>query len=153
MIPQARYLIRPGRSARPSGCCRSAIDYAKIRVLDGLHPIADYQAIQWKIAGSQVDIESAKWLTPYAAWRVQAGLDARHASSIAKLDGAVMANEGRRPGDADPRRHGLHQGTSRRALVPRAALCGSTRVPTRSSALTIARNLSRATSELGGIGE
>src|ERR1700753_231035 len=29
--------------------------------------------------------------------------------------------QGRRPGHADPRRHGLHQGTAGRALVPRAA--------------------------------
>jgi alkylation response protein AidB-like acyl-CoA dehydrogenase len=68
-----------------------AIDYAKIRQSMG-RPIADYQAIQWQIADSQVEIESTKWLTLYAAWRVQRRMDARHASSIAKLHGAVMAN-------------------------------------------------------------
>ncbi len=40
-----------------------------------------------------MEIEAAKWLTLYAAWRVQNGLDARHASSIAKLNGAEMANK------------------------------------------------------------
>jgi alkylation response protein AidB-like acyl-CoA dehydrogenase len=57
------------------------------------HPIAEYQAIQWMIADSQVEIEGAKWLTLYAAWRAEHGLDPRHASSIAKLSGATMANQ------------------------------------------------------------
>ena len=91
-IRQGRYLIPARAVGSAERLLQMAIDYAKIRVSMG-RPIADYQAIQWKIADSQVDIESAKWLTLYAAWRVQAGLDARHASSIAKLDGAVMANE------------------------------------------------------------
>ncbi|HEX8005033.1 MAG TPA: acyl-CoA dehydrogenase family protein, partial [Trebonia sp.] len=91
--------IRRGRFMLPARAIGSAerllqmaIDYAKIRVSMG-HPIAEYQAIQWQIADSQVEIEGAKWLTLYAAWRVQQGLDARHASSIAKLNGAVMANQ------------------------------------------------------------
>ncbi len=71
---------------------RMAIDYAKTRRSMG-HPIADYQAIQWMIADSQVEIESAKWLTLYAAWRAEKGHDTRHASSIAKLSGALMANQ------------------------------------------------------------
>jgi len=40
-----------------------------------------------------VEIESVKWLTLHAAWQLQNGRDNRHASSIAKLSGAVMANQ------------------------------------------------------------
>ena len=90
-IRQGRYMIPARAVGSAERLLQMAIDYAKIRQSMG-HPIADYQAIQWQIADSQVEIESAKWLTLYAAWRVQQGMDARHASSIAKLDGAVMAN-------------------------------------------------------------
>ncbi|MGN6609717.1 MAG: acyl-CoA dehydrogenase family protein [Jatrophihabitans sp.] len=68
-----------------------AIEHAKNRVSMG-HPIAEYQAIQWQLADSHVEIESAKWLTLFAAWQLEQGRDNRHASSIAKLSGAVMAN-------------------------------------------------------------
>lgn len=67
------------------------IEYAKNREQFG-SPIADFQAIQWMIADSQVEIESAKLLTLFAAWREQQGLDSRQASSIAKLHAATMAN-------------------------------------------------------------
>ncbi|GAA1826249.1 acyl-CoA/acyl-ACP dehydrogenase [Planosporangium flavigriseum] len=90
-IGQGRYLIPARAIGAGERMLQMAIDYAKIRQSMG-RPIADYQAIQWQIADSQVEIESSKWLTLYAAWRVQQGLDARHASSIAKLHGAVMAN-------------------------------------------------------------
>jgi alkylation response protein AidB-like acyl-CoA dehydrogenase len=91
-IRRGRFLLPARAVGSAERLLRMAIDYAKIRVSMG-HPIADYQAIQWQIADSQVEIEAAKWLTLYAAWRVQQGLDGRHASSIAKLNGAVMANQ------------------------------------------------------------
>jgi acyl-CoA dehydrogenase len=91
-IRQGRFMIPARAIGSAERLLQMAIDYAKIRVSMG-HPIAEYQAIQWQIADSQVEIEGAKWLTLYAAWRVQQGLDARHASSIAKLNGAVMANQ------------------------------------------------------------
>lgn len=69
-----------------------ALDHAQSRVTFG-QPIADRQAIQWMIADSQVEIEAAKWLTLYAAWRSETERDARHASSIAKLYGANMADQ------------------------------------------------------------
>jgi alkylation response protein AidB-like acyl-CoA dehydrogenase len=40
-----------------------------------------------------VEIESVKWLTLHAAWQLQNGIDNRHSSSIAKLSGAIMANQ------------------------------------------------------------
>ncbi|MEU7692577.1 acyl-CoA dehydrogenase family protein [Microbispora hainanensis] len=91
-IGQGRYMIPARAIGSAERMLQMAIDYAKVRVSMG-KPIAEYQAIQWMIADSQVEIEAAKWLTLYAAWRVQQGMDARHASSIAKLNGAVMANQ------------------------------------------------------------
>lgn len=68
------------------------IEYAKIRYTFG-KPIAENQAIQWMIADSAVEIEAAKWIVMRAAWMTENGMDARHQSSIAKLNGAVMANK------------------------------------------------------------
>jgi alkylation response protein AidB-like acyl-CoA dehydrogenase len=91
-IGQGRYMIPARAVGSAERMLQMAVDYAKIRKSMG-QPIAEYQAIQWMIADSQVEIEAAKWLTLYAAWRVQRGADARHASSIAKLNGAIMANQ------------------------------------------------------------
>ena len=90
-IRRGRFMIPARAVGSAERLLQMAIDYAKIRHSMG-QPIAGYQAIQWQIADSQVEIESAKWLTLYAAWREQQGLDGRHAASIAKLNGAVMAN-------------------------------------------------------------
>jgi alkylation response protein AidB-like acyl-CoA dehydrogenase len=91
-IGNGRFMIPARAVGAAERLLGMAIEHAKNRHSMG-HPIADYQAIQWQIADSQVEIESAKWLTLYAAWQVQQGMDARHASSIAKLNGAVMANQ------------------------------------------------------------
>jgi acyl-CoA dehydrogenase len=90
-IGQGRYMIPARAVGAAERLLGMAVEYAKIRESMG-HKIAEYQAIQWQIADSQVEIESTKWLTLYAAWRVGQGLDPRHASSIAKLHGANMAN-------------------------------------------------------------
>jgi acyl-CoA dehydrogenase len=90
-IGQGRYMIPAGAIGSCERMLQMAVDYAKIRHSMG-QPIAEYQAIQWQIADSYVEIEAAKWLTLYAAWRAQQGLDARQASSVAKLNGAAMAN-------------------------------------------------------------
>ncbi|WP_043640214.1 acyl-CoA dehydrogenase family protein [Nonomuraea candida] len=91
-IGQGRYMIPARAIGSAERMLQMAIDYAKIRKSMG-QTISSYQAIQWMIADSQVEIEAAKWLTLYAAWQVSQGMDARHASSIAKLNGAVMANQ------------------------------------------------------------
>lgn len=91
-ISQGRYMIPARAIGSAERMLQMAVDYAKIRHSMG-QPIAEYQAIQWQIADSYVEIEAAKWLTLYAAWRAQQGLDARHASSVAKLNGAIMANQ------------------------------------------------------------
>jgi alkylation response protein AidB-like acyl-CoA dehydrogenase len=91
-IRNGRFMIPARAIGSAERLLQMAIDYANIRTSMG-HLIREYQAIQWQIADSQVEIEATKWLTLYAAWRVQNGLDARHASSIAKLNGAEMANK------------------------------------------------------------
>src|SRR5690606_7616846 len=91
-IGQGRYRIPAKAVGTAERLLQMAIDHARVRESMG-RPIAEYQAIQWMIADSQVEIEAVKWQTLYAAWRVQRGLDARHATSIAKLNGAVMANQ------------------------------------------------------------
>ncbi len=68
-----------------------AVNHARTRTTWG-QPLADRQAIQWMIADSAVELESCRLLTMHAAWLSANGRDARHASSIAKLQGAVMAN-------------------------------------------------------------
>jgi acyl-CoA dehydrogenase len=91
-IGQGRYLL-PARAL--GGCQRlveMALDHAKSRHTFG-QPIADRQAIQWMLADSAVEIEALRWLVLQAAWQVDAGMDSRHAQSIAKLYGGVRANE------------------------------------------------------------
>ena len=151
-IRQGRFMIPARAIGSAERLLQMAIDYAKIRVSMG-HPIADYQAIQWQIADSEVDIESTKWLTLYAAWRVQEGMDGRHASSIAKLDGAVMANK---VVDRVMQIHG-GMGYTKELPVERwyrelrllRIYEGTDEIQRR----TIARNLLKGHVRLGGIGE
>ena len=91
-IGQGRYLL----PARALGACERLVEmgmeHARNRVTFG-QPIAQRQAIQWMIADSAVEIEALRWLVMSAAWQVDAGLDSRHAQSIAKLYGGIKANE------------------------------------------------------------
>lgn len=91
-IGQGRYMIPAGALGSAERMIEMAIEYANTRHSMG-HPIAEYQAIQWHIADSAVELEAARWLTLYAAWQVEQGQDARHASSVAKLNGTQMANK------------------------------------------------------------
>jgi alkylation response protein AidB-like acyl-CoA dehydrogenase len=91
-IGRGRYLL----PARALGACERlvemAITHANSRITFG-EPIANRQAIQWMIADSAVEVEAMRWLVLHAAWQVDAGLDSRHAQSMAKLYGGVKANE------------------------------------------------------------
>ncbi|WP_114908096.1 acyl-CoA dehydrogenase family protein [Ornithinimicrobium murale] len=91
-IGQGRYMIPAGALGGAERMLEMAIEHANTRHSMG-RPIAEYQGIQWHIADSAVELESARWLTLFAAWQVQEGKDARQASSIAKLSGTVMANK------------------------------------------------------------
>jgi acyl-CoA dehydrogenase len=90
-IGRGRYIIPAHALGLAERALRMAIDYANTRETFGAK-IATYQAIQWMIADSEVEIEAARWLILRAAWTVDQGKDARHASSMAKLHGAAMAN-------------------------------------------------------------
>ncbi len=90
-IGAGRWYIPAGAIGTAERALQMAIDYAKQRVSMG-HKIAEYQAIQWMIADSHMEIEATRWLVLNAAWQAEQNKDARHASSIAKLYGANMAN-------------------------------------------------------------
>jgi acyl-CoA dehydrogenase len=91
-IGRGRYVL----PAHAIGSCERllsmAIEHANTRQTFGA-PIAERQAIQWMIADSGVELEALRWLVLHAAWQVDAGMDSRHAQSVAKLYGGMKANE------------------------------------------------------------
>jgi acyl-CoA dehydrogenase len=87
----ARWVVGARAVGMGERLLQMAIDYSKERETFG-RPIADYQAIQWKIADSAVDIEAARWLVLNAAFTLDQGEDNRHLASMAKLYGANMGN-------------------------------------------------------------
>jgi acyl-CoA dehydrogenase len=89
-IGRGRYLIPARAVGAAERLLSMALDYANSRETFG-KPIGENQAIQWMIADSEVELEAARWLVLRAAWTVDQGRDARHASSMAKLYGANMA--------------------------------------------------------------
>ncbi len=90
-IGKGRYLIPARALGAAERLLQMAIDYANTRETFG-KPIGANQAIQWMIADSEVELESARWMVLHAAWTVDQGRDPRHSSSMAKLLGATMAN-------------------------------------------------------------
>ncbi len=90
-IGYARWIVGARAVGASERLLQMAIDYSKERETFG-RPIADYQAIQWMIADSAVEIEAAKWLVLNAAFTLDQGEDNRHLASIAKLYGANMGN-------------------------------------------------------------
>jgi len=67
-----------------------AISYAKERHAFG-HPIADFQALQWKIADAATEIEAARMLLHRAAWLKEQGRPYSIEASMAKLYASEMA--------------------------------------------------------------
>ncbi|WP_165922656.1 acyl-CoA dehydrogenase family protein [Pseudonocardia endophytica] len=151
-IGQGRYVIPARAVGAGERLLAMAVEHARTRESMG-HPIAEYQAIQWQIADSQVELEATKWLTLHAAWRAQQGMDARHATSIAKLHGAETAN---RVVDRVLQIHG-GMGYTRELPVERwyrelrvlRIYEGTDEIQRR----TIARNLIRGHVALGAVGE
>lgn len=90
-IGKGRYIIPSHAIGLCERALQMAVDYANTRETFG-RTIANYQAIQWMIADSETELEAARWLILRAAWTVDQGVDARHASSMAKLYGAKVAN-------------------------------------------------------------
>jgi len=62
---------------------RMGIEWANDRTVGG-KPLAERQAVQWKLVKSAVDYQAAKFSVYHAAWMFDNGLDARHWSSMAK---------------------------------------------------------------------
>ena len=64
------------------GAFEAALDYAQTRKVRG-KPIGQYQAIAHKLADMAAEIEAARWLVYYGAWRVDQGtLDAATAAKV-----------------------------------------------------------------------
>jgi alkylation response protein AidB-like acyl-CoA dehydrogenase len=59
------------------------LDYAKERLAFG-HPIGAFQAIQHRCADMLIDVESSRFATYQAAWKLNAGLPAAKETAIAK---------------------------------------------------------------------
>lgn len=64
---------------------RMGIEWANDRVVGG-EPLANRQAVQWKIAKSAIDYQAAKYSVYNAAWRFDQGEDVRHEASITKYE-------------------------------------------------------------------
>ena len=88
-IGQGRIIIPARAVGQAQRLLEMAIEYSRQRMAFG-HPIADYQAIQWMLADSAVELEQVKWLVLHAAWKADQGGDVRHEASMAKLAGAGM---------------------------------------------------------------
>ncbi|MDI1463819.1 acyl-CoA dehydrogenase family protein [Catellatospora sp. KI3] len=91
-IGKGRYIIPSHAVGIGERALRMAVDYAGTRETFG-KKIGENQAIQWMLADAETELEAARWLILRAAWTVDQGLDARHASSMAKLYGAAMINK------------------------------------------------------------
>ncbi|MGE5257525.1 MAG: acyl-CoA dehydrogenase family protein [Hyphomicrobiales bacterium] len=87
---------RPSIGAFAVGAARSAmefaIDYAKRRRAFG-SKIADFQAIQHKIADMYQKVETARLLVWKAAWEADQGMDPTIAASVSKLYATEIAFE------------------------------------------------------------
>ncbi len=86
---------RIGISAQAIGIARAALEesvaYAKERKQFG-RPIGEYQAIQWKLADSKVDLDAAHLLCLRAAWLKESGRVFSREASMAKVFATEAAN-------------------------------------------------------------
>lgn len=69
----------------------AAVEYAKGRVAFG-KPIAEFQAVQWMLADSAVELDAAWLLVLRAAWLADQGLSFRKEASMAKLYASEAAH-------------------------------------------------------------
>jgi acyl-CoA dehydrogenase len=91
-IGAGRVLIPAHAVGQAERLLQIGLDYARQRHAFG-NPIAEYQAIQWMLADSAVEINAAKWIVLQAAWKQDEGIDNRHEASMAKLYGAQMVGK------------------------------------------------------------
>ncbi|MEW5945754.1 MAG: acyl-CoA dehydrogenase family protein [bacterium] len=72
------------------GCLDLSLSYARERRAFG-QAISKFQAIQFKLADMEADVEAARLLTRRAAWLLDTGRPYAHAASLAKLFAAEAA--------------------------------------------------------------
>jgi len=72
------------------GAFEASLAYSRERKAFG-KPIAEFQAIQWKLADMATEIEAARLLTQRAAWLADRGRRVTRASSMAKLYASEVA--------------------------------------------------------------
>ena len=147
-IVNGRVVIPARAVGRAQRLLEMGVDYARQRTAFG-HPIGDYQAIQWMLADSEVELEATRWLVMHAAWLQDEGLDNRHEASIAKLHGAEMANR------VADRVLQIHGGMGYTKELPIERVCRDVRVfriyegTDEIQKRTIAKDLLRGTAGLG----
>ncbi|MGH7876463.1 MAG: acyl-CoA dehydrogenase family protein, partial [Candidatus Dormibacteraceae bacterium] len=86
---------RPGVGAQAVGIAQGALDYAleyaKQRHQFG-HPIASFQGLQWMLADMATQIEAARQLLYFSAWKVDSGdPDMTRAAAMSKMFCSDMA--------------------------------------------------------------
>jgi alkylation response protein AidB-like acyl-CoA dehydrogenase len=96
-LPTAKALLHESRIAIAALSCgitaaalTAARDYALERRQFG-QPIADFQAIQWKLADIAMGLDAARLLTRRAAWLADAGQPFAAFASRAKLHASELA--------------------------------------------------------------
>jgi alkylation response protein AidB-like acyl-CoA dehydrogenase len=85
---------RIGIAAQAVGIAQAAYDVARAYALERRqfgHRIADFQAIQWKLADMATEIDAARLLVYRAAWCKQTGLEHTEEGAKAKLYASEMA--------------------------------------------------------------
>jgi alkylation response protein AidB-like acyl-CoA dehydrogenase len=86
---------RIGIAAQGIGIAGAALEasrrYARERRQFG-RPIAEFQAVQWKLARMALGIESARLLALRAAWRRDRGMSHTQEAAMAKLSASEVAN-------------------------------------------------------------
>jgi len=86
-VEKALQRANTARCAEMVGMAEQALkltlDYAKERIAFG-HPIGAFQAIQHRCADMFIDVESSRFATYQAAWRINSGLPAAKEVTIAK---------------------------------------------------------------------
>ncbi len=68
-------------------CLKMASQYAESRITFG-KPLSDRQAVQWMLADSAIAIESLRWMTYHAAWKLDEKRDARTEIAMVKIVGS-----------------------------------------------------------------
>lgn len=91
-VGDGRITIAATAVGRAQWMLDQAVSYAKQRETFG-QPISDYQGIQFQLADAATDVQEARLLYRWAAWKDQQGERAVKAQSMAKLRGSQVWND------------------------------------------------------------